>query len=254
MLLRRVIQHVRNQNWFAIFIDFLIVVLGVFIGIQVSNWNEHLNEKQRADNYRNRLFQEMTINQSTLTTRQESFAKQIEYGLYALESSEEPITQDIAWKIVRAYFQASHVFTISVKRGTYDEIINSGDLALLNNQELVNALGDFYSFSGFSTIDIIPDYRENIRRIIPYQLQRYFHLNCYKVSASDTHHLLDCPPPHEVSDLTELVTNLQANSDIKLDLQYMLSNAGVSIDIAKVLNKKIDTMIMMISNDTPSYR
>jgi hypothetical protein len=40
MLLRRVIEHVRTQNWTAIGIDFLIVVVGVFIGIQVSNWNE----------------------------------------------------------------------------------------------------------------------------------------------------------------------------------------------------------------------
>lgn len=39
MLLRRVTQHIKSQNWFAVFIDFLIVVVGVFIGIQVSNWN-----------------------------------------------------------------------------------------------------------------------------------------------------------------------------------------------------------------------
>ena len=40
MLLRRVIDHVRAQNWFAVGLDFVIVVVGVFIGIQMSNWNE----------------------------------------------------------------------------------------------------------------------------------------------------------------------------------------------------------------------
>lgn len=39
MILRRVIEHVREQHWTAIAIDFLIVVVGVFIGIQFSNWN-----------------------------------------------------------------------------------------------------------------------------------------------------------------------------------------------------------------------
>jgi len=39
MILRRVIKHVRNQEWTAIFIDFFIVVVGVFVGLQVSNWN-----------------------------------------------------------------------------------------------------------------------------------------------------------------------------------------------------------------------
>jgi hypothetical protein len=37
MILRRVIQHVRNQEWTAIGIDFLIVVFGVFMGIKVAN-------------------------------------------------------------------------------------------------------------------------------------------------------------------------------------------------------------------------
>lgn len=40
MILRSVMQHVRDQNWFAVGLDFLIVVVGVFIGIQVANWNE----------------------------------------------------------------------------------------------------------------------------------------------------------------------------------------------------------------------
>jgi hypothetical protein len=40
MILRRVMEHVKTQNWFAVAIDFVIVVTGVFIGIQVSNWNE----------------------------------------------------------------------------------------------------------------------------------------------------------------------------------------------------------------------
>jgi len=35
-----VTRHVRDQNWVAVGIDFLIVVVGVFIGIQVSNWND----------------------------------------------------------------------------------------------------------------------------------------------------------------------------------------------------------------------
>lgn len=45
MLLSRVIEHVKAQNWTAIGIDFVIVVVGVFIGIQVANWNEVRNNK-----------------------------------------------------------------------------------------------------------------------------------------------------------------------------------------------------------------
>lgn len=48
MILRSITQHVKDQNWFAIALDFFIVVFGVFIGIQVSNWNETINDRQRG--------------------------------------------------------------------------------------------------------------------------------------------------------------------------------------------------------------
>ena len=47
MILRRITEHVKAQNWFAVAIDFVIVVGGVFIGIQVSNWNEARSERAK---------------------------------------------------------------------------------------------------------------------------------------------------------------------------------------------------------------
>ena len=40
MLLRRITKHVKEQSWFAVGLDFVIVVVGVFIGLQVANWND----------------------------------------------------------------------------------------------------------------------------------------------------------------------------------------------------------------------
>ena len=49
MLLRRVTQHVRDQNWLAVGLDFLIVVVGVFMGLQVANWNtERVDRTEEA--------------------------------------------------------------------------------------------------------------------------------------------------------------------------------------------------------------
>lgn len=45
MLLRRITKHVKDQNWFTVAVETLIVVLGVFLGLQVNNWNADNNEK-----------------------------------------------------------------------------------------------------------------------------------------------------------------------------------------------------------------
>ena len=48
MVIRRIREHVAAHNWFAVTVDVLIVVLGVFIGTQVSNWNAERLEDRRA--------------------------------------------------------------------------------------------------------------------------------------------------------------------------------------------------------------
>ena len=61
MLLRRVIEHVKAQNWMAVAIDFVIVVIGVFIGIQVANWNESRQENARRELVHQRLVQDFEL-------------------------------------------------------------------------------------------------------------------------------------------------------------------------------------------------
>ena len=55
MIGRRVIGHLKNQQWTAFGIELVIVVLGVFIGIQVSNWNQERINSRQAANFAERL-------------------------------------------------------------------------------------------------------------------------------------------------------------------------------------------------------
>ncbi len=40
MLLRSMTKHVKDQNWFAVALDFFIVVFGILIAFQVTNWSD----------------------------------------------------------------------------------------------------------------------------------------------------------------------------------------------------------------------
>lgn len=48
MILRRLVDHVKSQHWTLVFLDFVIVVAGVFVGLQVNNWNQTRHEHQRT--------------------------------------------------------------------------------------------------------------------------------------------------------------------------------------------------------------
>lgn len=65
MFLRRIIDHVSTQNWTAIWLDLIIVVVGVFLGLQVQEWAEERDRRQLETTYTERLHDEVVDLQET---------------------------------------------------------------------------------------------------------------------------------------------------------------------------------------------
>ena len=40
MILRRIVENVRTRDWCTVIIEFLIAVVVIFVGLQVTEWNE----------------------------------------------------------------------------------------------------------------------------------------------------------------------------------------------------------------------
>jgi hypothetical protein len=66
MLLRRIKNNIKTENWFAVLIDFLIVVLAVFVGLQIWNWNEEHSAQSYYLPALERLDTEIKINNLTV--------------------------------------------------------------------------------------------------------------------------------------------------------------------------------------------
>lgn len=62
MLLRSITKHVKDQNWFAVWLDFFIVVMGVFFGIQIGNWNDSRLDNQAYEKAYDRMVLEAQTN------------------------------------------------------------------------------------------------------------------------------------------------------------------------------------------------
>ena len=77
MTLRRLWKHIAAQNWFAVCIDLVVVVVGVFVGIQVANWNEARLENAR----RAQIVKALIADISDAIGVQEQFIDQIDSGL-----------------------------------------------------------------------------------------------------------------------------------------------------------------------------
>lgn len=147
MLLRRVIEHVKAQNWTAVALDFVIVIIGVFIGIQVSNWNDERVESYQSLATLSRLQEESEQSLSYLQGRiafeteldadRDAVARWLSNNAIENERGENDMTRGI---VTMAWYAG-----ISPTRSIYDEVTASGAFGGIADEEIRVAVADFYA-------------------------------------------------------------------------------------------------------------
>lgn len=234
MLLRRVIAHVKDQNWFAVGLDFVIVVVGVFVGLQVSNWNASLDETRRAVIYLERMHADLETDLGNYQDSIGFWRQTSDYGLTALDyvDTGEP-GDNTYWQVLLAFYQASQVDEFQTTQTTYDEVTSAGEWRLINDNDIRESLASYYSSGDNPTLTLFPQYREHVRGIVPIAVQTYIWENCYSVGTDNQQYLLDCDAP--VSDLesARIVNQLSADTALMSELRYWVSNMRVATSVSR---------------------
>jgi Family of unknown function (DUF6090) len=180
MILRRLTEHVRTQNWFAVALDFLIVVLGVFVAAQVTNWNETRNDQQRANAYAERLLEDLKFNAwqvDYMIAYNGEVLKHAGLAAGALTGDAPLSDEDL---LVSAY-RASQYLYYGTRRSTYDEMVATGDIGLLADRLLRETALVFYSDPTVATTTEegrTSEYRQAFRRAVPATVQRALLRDC----------------------------------------------------------------------------
>ena len=227
MLLRTITRHVRDQNWFAVLVDFVIVVVGVYIGIQVSNWNEtriaHSAEIDFIGNVREDIAQNIVDNEGFI----DYLAEVSGHGYRVIESRRDAIAcGGQCWSRLLGYFFASQWIDVRTDRTTFEEIKRTG---LPRDIQLRRALVRYYGLTEQMPIIAadLPYYRELVRSIIPAELQTYMFDACYGLDGRQQILIEDCPPPVGDDIVRAVVNRLHDNADIDNSLNYWLSTIAI---------------------------
>ena len=60
MIIRRMADAIRTQNWFTVVIELVIVVSGILIAVQIDAWNQSRNDQSLEAVYLDRLHDDIT--------------------------------------------------------------------------------------------------------------------------------------------------------------------------------------------------
>ena len=242
MIPRRLHEHVRTHNWFAVAIDLLIVVLGVFIGIQVANWNAARIDENRAHQYLERIRGDLDADLANYQNRLDFWRQVRDYGSEALAYSETADARGLTqWHLLLAYFQASQLADLYTSESTYEELKSAGELGLIADIALRDSLAAYYTVG---TRDPVfterPEYRRRVRGIIPLDVQKYIWASCWTVGNNLWQTLKDCPAPIPEDTSASVVDSLRRDSSLTADLRYWMSIMEVATKNAeaKVANAR----------------
>ncbi|GAA0853940.1 hypothetical protein [Aliiglaciecola litoralis] len=257
MILSRVTKHVKEQNWFAVFIDFLIVVVGVFMGLQVTNWHAEQVGEQQAQVLLKRLSVDLKNDHDAMMSVVNYHIVVKQYAMRAVDAlnGENAIKDE---DFVIATYQASQINPAWSNRATYNEMLSTGQINLIKNEPLKDALFAYYS-GDYATDPLnttIAPYREFIRGEMPIAIQNAIKKDCGDQQIEVAHTFsntlpanCDLPLADELFKKTALF--LRAKSEMLSNLQYQIAVNDTQVDNLKRLAVESLTLIQAIEEAQP---
>ena len=171
MILARLSRAIRQQNWFAVVLEFVIVVSGVLLAFQITAWNEARAEREAEQSYLARLHAEIVDAEASRLGLLENVTRRVDHASAVVEviySGRDPATlPDGACTSVS---RLGIFYLEGYALPTLDEMLATGNLDIIGDAALRQALIDYRGFA-----DTAADRFSDIRVDIPDLVRPYLH-------------------------------------------------------------------------------
>jgi len=152
VFLNRLATALRQQNWPTVTLEFLLVVLGVLLALQLDNWNEQRKDRALFQDYLVQLQADLRDDIRQAERRIESTTSLDERAAYLISviegTAEEPIDQN---RLIAAVLSSGYAYLDLVNRQTYDELISTGNLRLFPDTALKREVVSYYASQELGT-------------------------------------------------------------------------------------------------------
>lgn len=156
MLLRSITKHVKDQNWFAVALDFVIVVTGILIAFQITEWNEERSDRKAELIAIDRLISEYEQNRTLIA---ESIIRSEIPMKASLELRKmiapEPDPNMTDENMAGFFLDVMTNPKLSSNLGSTSALMSSGDLGLIEDADIQRLLSQWSA-----DLEIINDWQE----------------------------------------------------------------------------------------------
>ena len=143
MILRRLVDGIREQNWFLVVLEVLIVVVGIFIGLQVNGWNDERIDRADEQTFLFALHGDLLSADDLSSRLRERRLKKLDILMVASDvlfgrAGRETFSQEECRALGGSHFYNFIVSDLS----SLSELISAGRMYIIQSRELRSALVD----------------------------------------------------------------------------------------------------------------
>ena len=227
MIFKRAIAKLRVQDWTAISIELAIVILGVFVGTQVSNWNQARLEKQATNRMLDQLRPELRNQLEFFESARVYYRTVRPFADQALAgwAGDRRITDN---QFVIAAYQASQIYGIGINAQNWaltfggDQMRDIDDPRVRRNLAVV--LTADYEPVGFNAV--ATPYREHVRQVIPSAIQDQIRAACgdHNMTREGAQYIVvlppECPLQLDPMEAAKVAAELRAHRELVPELNW----------------------------------
>lgn len=228
MILASITQAIRHQNWFAVAVEFLIVIAGVVIGFQITAWNEARSEVREGQRYKQDLLTDLEREAVVFQQVTDYYAAVIDYGMraQALYESDNP-QHDMDYLV--AMYNSTQYLTGDRNDATYQALLAQGALDLIEPYELAQfAVVHFAAQNKVRLTEwmLNSNYRTHLRSTMPADIQTVIRQQCGDIRDETGYTIalsVDCAVDFGGLPVHEAARALRADEDLEADLRLLMS-------------------------------
>lgn len=253
MILKRLRLQAARQNWFGVAVELVILILGVFLGIQVNNWNQGRLDRADGSKLRERLYSDLESNQRDLAFRVQYQGQVLGHARSASAALDRPVSSNPGAFIIDAYEASNHI-PQPIRRSTYDEAVASGKAEFLGDPMLRERIANYYV--GMATMqrifDNVPPYRDSIRSALPFAVQARVMKDCPEVLEADrfgsiTPRLSDrCESTLDPRVAERVAAEVRTIPDLRWALNRVIADLDQKIWNARQLSREAERLKILI--------
>ena len=256
MILRRLTENLRAQNWTAITIEFLIVVVGVFIGTQVANWNQGRIEKRETDRMLVQLVPELQSQLQYFDDVRAYYGVTRKYADQALAgwNGDRRVSDE---QFVIAAYQASQITGIGTNAENWALTFGGEQLRNIDDEEVRRNL-EVILTSDYGPISLnaaASPYRQQVRRVIPTSVQDAIRRECgdrfgtghvgfVRISLPET-----CGLKIPAAEAAKIASSLRARPVLAQELNWHLAGVAVVLTNVDILQESVRDLNRELAKD-----